>query len=142
MTTVISTSVQPSQPPQATGIAAATARNGTAMNSPSATCSLRDWVSPPSVALSGRSSSAGRELVAVAVALGGVMEVLTDRCYLRNRNLRIRRCTARKYPAAAPATPPGWAERPPHVAAPAMRRLLPHIPRLVCRRGPPHFECG
>ena len=52
ITTMISTSVQPSQPPQATGMAAATARNGTTMKTPRATCSLRDWVSPPEVARS------------------------------------------------------------------------------------------
>src|SRR6476619_4781491 len=71
MTTVIRTSVQPSQPPQATGIAAATARNGTTISAPSTICSLRDWVSPPSVALTcSRSGSAVR----TAVAVGGVMD--------------------------------------------------------------------
>ncbi len=42
MTIMIATSVQLSQPPQATGIAANTARNGTAMKTARATCSLRD----------------------------------------------------------------------------------------------------
>jgi hypothetical protein len=51
ITTAMSTSLQPSQPPQATGTAATTARNGSTMNAASATCSTRDWRSPPQLAV-------------------------------------------------------------------------------------------
>jgi hypothetical protein len=65
ITTVTSTSLQPSQPPHATGTAARTARNGSRMNAPSAICSLRDWVSPPRVAsrATGASSRMGADVV-------------------------------------------------------------------------------
>ena len=68
MTTMRRTSVQPSQPPQATGTAAAIARNGTTMKTARATCSLRDCTSAPQVARSGPGSaslSAGCGAVAV-----------------------------------------------------------------------------
>ena len=70
MTTVMTTSLQPSQPPQATGTAASTARNGTTMNTASATCSLRDWWSPPSVA-----PVAGEVVAVVGGAVGGPWQV-------------------------------------------------------------------
>src|SRR4051794_19265676 len=62
---MIARSVQLSQPPQAIGTAARTARNGSRMNAPSASCSLRDWTSPPSVAFRSTrsSSSAGADVV-------------------------------------------------------------------------------
>src|SRR5215218_1197102 len=64
-------SVQPSQPSQAMGTEATRAANGTRMNRASATCSLRDWVSPPMVARAGAGVVGGSYRV-VMVLLGGV----------------------------------------------------------------------
>src|SRR5437879_5366826 len=68
MTKDSSTSCQPSQPPQATGIAARMARNGTAMKAASATCSHVRFRSSPIVAL-------GRWAVAASAVAGGVMRL-------------------------------------------------------------------
>src|SRR4051795_8056905 len=53
MTNAMTTSCQPSPHPQATGTAATTAKNGTAMKIASSTCSIRAWVSVPGTYASG-----------------------------------------------------------------------------------------
>src|SRR4051794_41886678 len=53
ITNAMTTSCQPSPHPQATGTAATTARNGTAMKIASSTCSIRAWASVPGTYASG-----------------------------------------------------------------------------------------
>ncbi len=107
--TAIATSVQPSQPPQATGTAASSAANGTRMNRASATCSLRDWVSPPSVAR-------GRGRGGLGVLQGGG-HGSPRRRYLRYRN--------QKWPTSKPA---GARRRPDR---PAGAGSLPAMPAVL-----------
>jgi hypothetical protein len=76
ITSAITTSCQPSQPPQATGTAARTARNGTTMKTASAICSARDCWSPPKVAIgSSVWSGVGGAAMAVAGVIGGSFDL-------------------------------------------------------------------
>src|SRR6185503_7706306 len=65
------TSVQLSQPPQATGMASRIATNGTAMKATNAACSIQRLRSAPIVPLGSSAVPADRS----AVARGGVMTV-------------------------------------------------------------------
>src|SRR5262245_47718734 len=77
MAMAIPTSCQPSQPPQATGTAAATAKNGTMMKIASVTCSVRLCLSSPSVPNEDSNSVSGA-LVSVASDIWFPSEVSTS----------------------------------------------------------------